>query len=160
MKRTIGCALLGFVISVAAQATAGDLRRPLRPFLYLGHDTHVINLVTGEDTYTGYGECSTIGRTEQEATGWVDPQTVLNPPIHLLGAEGTVTTPSGDLIFWTAEDGFIGPNMVLSFEGGTGRFEHVEGELNSWEFTNVQLVVEGPIVTITFQSRATGWIRY
>ncbi len=153
MKR-IGCAVLGLAACVVLLAAAtGDPPAPIRPLLYLGNDTHVIHLLTGEDNYSGFGVASTVGQVEQEGTGFLDLNTMS------FALEGTVTTPSGDQIFWTGS-GVMGPDMVLVFDGGTGRFENTHGELNSWEFTNMQQVVEWPFLTITFESKATGWTSY
>jgi hypothetical protein len=138
--------------NVTVTATGGPAQ-PARPSIYRGSDTHVINMVTGEDHYSGHGVATCIGRAEQEGTGFVDLSTMS------FSLAGTITTASGDTIFWTA-DTVMGPDMVLLFAGGTGRFEDAYGELSSWEFTDMEQVVEGDNLIITFNSVATGWIRY
>ena len=160
MKRMIGYVAFGLIFCVVLGATPisgpggpfGPVQ-PVRPSIYRGHDTHVINMVTGEDYYSGYGVATCAGRVEQEGTGFVDISTMS------FTLAGTITTASGDTIFWTA-DTVMGPDMVLVFAGGTGRFEDAYGELSSWEFTDMEQVVEGDYLIITFNSVATGWIRY
>jgi hypothetical protein len=160
MKRMIGYVAFGLVFCVVLGATpvSGPVGpfgpvQPTRPLIYRGHDTHVINMMTGADHYSGYGVATHIGQVEQEGTGSVDLTTMS------FTVAGIVTTASGDTVFWTGS-GVMGPDMVLVFEGGTGRFEDAYGELSSWEFTDVEQIVDGDYLIMTFNSVATGWVSY
>ena len=153
MKRKIRCAALGVVACILLAATAGDPGRPVtRPYWFHGHSTFVINLETSEVTYSGIGEAAHVGRAGNVASGYIDAANVL----HLVG---TVTGASGENIFWTVDD-VQGPNTLLVLTGGTGRFEGVTGELNSWQTKNEVQVLEWPLLTITSDQTAWGWISY
>ena len=153
MKRLVGFAAVALTLCMFLTATAGDKGVPVtRPYWFHGHSTFVINLQTGEVTYSGIGEAAHVGRAENVASGYIDPNDVL----HLVG---TVTSASGENIFWTVDD-VQGPNTLLVLTGGTGRFEGVTGELNSWQTENEVQLLEWPLLTITSDQTAWGWISY
>jgi len=152
-KRNIVLALAVCALLLCTTVTAKH--QVTRPFKIHGDVTVVISLVDGSLVGTETGEATHIGRYSSAGEGSFD-----------LGSgsgteTGVLTAANGDELNWVEEItpiSQVASRIVRTFTGGTGRFENASGGF-SYEITP-DVVVDFPLVILTFSYMATGTITY
>jgi len=159
-------ALAGLVLAFAllgpsaAVATKGGTDRPIKGS---SSGTTVSDVATGAFVMDTTGIVSHLGKTTTHFEGVV---TSTGPDSFTLAASSVQVAANGDKLFGTlsasATDdhtGKIQGTGVITFTGGTGRFEHASGSATG-PFTQVFTSADGTKLTFAAGYSLTGTISY
>jgi len=120
LTRTTVIGLFALALCLLAQPAKASLDNPVtRPLKVLeGHLTITVDPLTGDYEFTDWGWATHTGRFTNSGSGVVNLATG-----EFVAGTGVVIAANGDTLAW-----MIGPtpNMV-SYTGGTGRFQGVTG---------------------------------
>lgn len=159
-------ALAGLVLAFAALGPAAAVAKEGgtdRPFKDTESGTTIFNTLTGSFVIDTTGIASHLGKTTGHFDGVV---TVTGLNSFTVSGSSVMVAANGDKLFGTfsgtgtidAAGNSQGP-VVLTFTGGTGRFENASGS-ESGTFSQVFTSTNGTTLTFAFHASLTGTISY
>ncbi len=122
LRRTAAVGLMAVALCLLARPVLADLADPVtRPLLVVeGHLTITVELATGAYTFTDWGWASEVGLFTNSGSGGPG---ALNAAGQFVSGSGVVIAANGDTLEWV-----VGPTPnLVSYTGGTGRFQGVTG---------------------------------
>jgi hypothetical protein len=116
--------------------------------------TETIHLLTGEVDTQGHGQATHLGKYQLEAHGFVDLEK------GEASGSGFLTAANGDKVF--IESKLQGDVSIMTFTGGTGRFEGATGTIIPTPTSVPILTVDLGTMTATLKGTytAVGTITY
>jgi hypothetical protein len=139
----------GFLVRPAVASLDNPVTRPL--IVVEGHLTITIEVATGAYQFTDWGWATHTGLFTNSGSGMLNLATG-----EFLSGTGVVVAANGDTLEWT-----VGPTPnLVSYTGGTGRFQGVTGGFLAVITSETPLSATATTVTLEITYDGSGTITY
>ena len=155
LTRTTAIGLMALALGLSARpAAASPSNQVTRPLHVVeGHLTITVELATGAYTFTDWGWASEVGLFTNSGSGGPG---ALNSSGQFVSGSGVVVAANGDTLEWV-----VGPTPnLVSYTGGTGRFQGVTGGFLAVITSVTLLSTTATTETLAITYDGNGTIRY